>query len=126
MSEPDQSQSREGEHRKKFGGWMGALVLIAIGVVLLLQNLGYSLPRNWWAIFLLIPAFYSLAGAWRSYEHNGSQVTMGTIGPLIGGLVLLALGIVFLFDVNLNWGIVLPIVLILLGVGALVQAYYRS
>jgi hypothetical protein len=108
------------------GGLVGAIVLIAIGVIFLLQNLGYSLPGNWWAIFLFIPAAYSLLDAWKSYRSAGGEITMAAVGPLIGGLVLLALGLVFLFDLDFNWGVILPGLLIALGLAALARRYWRS
>jgi hypothetical protein len=124
----DQNRNHgDGDHpgRSRLGGLVGALVLIAIGVIFLLQNMGYHLPGNWWALFLFIPAAYTLAGAWRSYRAAGGEVTMAVIGPLLGGLVLLALGLVFLFDLDVDWGLVMPIVLILLGAGALARSFLR-
>jgi hypothetical protein len=124
MSNRDR-QENEGRG-SRMGGLVGAIVLIAIGIIFLLQNMGYSLPGNWWAIFLLIPAAYSLIGAWKSYQGAGGEITMAAVGPLIGGLVLLALGLVFLFNLDFNWGVLLPGLLILLGLLALARWYWRS
>lgn len=112
--------------KARTGGLIGALVLIAIGLIFLLQNMGYQLPGNWWALFLLIPAFFSFAGAWKTFQRAGGVVTMAVVGPLIGGLVLLALAVVFLFDLDINWGLVLPAILIALGLAALLRWYRRT
>jgi LiaF transmembrane domain len=123
MSDRDRQQNES--RGSRMGGLVGAIVLIAIGIVFLLQNMGYSLPGNWWAIFLFIPAAYSLIGAWKSYRDAGGEITMAAVGPLIGGLVLLALGLVFLFNLDFNWGVLLPGVLIVLGFLALARWYWR-
>jgi drug/metabolite transporter (DMT)-like permease len=107
------------------GAYIAAAILIAVGVVFLFQNMGYDLPGNWWALFLLIPAIGSLASAWRSYERNGRQYSSGMAGPLIAGIVFLALTATFLFDLDVNWNLIWPAILIALGLGALARAYWR-
>lgn len=119
------NEEGSGKSSRNWGRWVGPIVLIVLGLIFLLDNLGIKLPGNWWAIFILIPAIYALAGAWRIYQQAGGELTMAVVGPLIGGLVLLALTIVFLFNVNLNWGIILPIILIAVGVGALFRSSGR-
>jgi hypothetical protein len=104
---------------------ISAAILIAVGVVFLFQNMGYALPGNWWALFLLIPAIGSLASAWRTYDRNGRQYTSGMAGSLIAGIVLLALTAVFLFDLDVNWNLIWPAILVALGIGALARAYWR-
>ncbi len=108
--------------RRAAGGSIGSFVgviLIAVGVILILQNL-YSFPlRNWWALFILIPAAGSLATAWGLFTRGG-VFGPAVIGPFIAGIVLLAVTAAFLFE--LNWTILGPVLLILIGVGALVSA----
>jgi hypothetical protein len=108
--------------QRHWSRWVGPVVLIVIGVIFLLENLGVRLPGNWWSIFILIPALYALAGAWRTYQSGGGELTMAALGPLIGGIVLLILTFVFLFDLSVNWGVILPLILIALGAGALLRA----
>ncbi|MCA9956759.1 MAG: hypothetical protein KC434_18645 [Anaerolineales bacterium] len=44
------------------GMWISGAALIIIGLAFLLRNsLHWSLPGQWWAVFLLIPAVSSLA-----------------------------------------------------------------
>ncbi len=121
----DQRRTMRAERRASSGSgaWIIGAVFVALGVVLLLQNLGTFTLNNWWALFILIPAFGSFAGAWRHFENNGGTLSAGVIGPFLTGLVLLAVTAVFLFELNLNWGLVAPIVLILLGVGGLLGAF---
>jgi LiaF transmembrane domain len=115
----------ENQPQGHWGRWVGPVVLIVIGIIFLLQNIGVQLPGNWWAVFFLIPAVYSFAGAWKSYRASGGDLTMAALGPLIGGVVLLVLALVFLFDLSLNWGVVLPLILIAVGVAALLRSRWR-
>ena len=42
------------------GFWMvGGAFLVLLGVVLFLQNMGVSTLKNWWALFILFPAYGS-------------------------------------------------------------------
>jgi hypothetical protein len=56
-------------------GWAFGVVLVLIGLVFLFQNLtGYNLV-NWWALFILIPAFGFLEASWISYR-NARHITV--------------------------------------------------
>ncbi len=101
------------------GGLIGGAVLLVVGVVLLAQNFGINTLNNWWALFILIPAVGALGNAWRAYQAADGRLTAGARGSLIGGLVLLMVTAVFLF--NLNWGLLGPVVIILAGVGLLLN-----
>ena len=95
-----------------------------LGIVFLLQNLGSFYLNNWWALFILIPAVGSFAAAWRTYQVAGGHLTAASRGSLIGGLVLTMVAVVFLF--NLNWTWFGPILIILAGIGVLLNATLHS
>ncbi len=120
---PPPYSSHRGRHA---GGWLIGVIVIIIGVVFLGQNLdwwpGWSL-HNWWALFILIPAFGSLAGAWRQYEANGRRFGGDVARPLLIGLLLVFVTLVFLLE--LDWSYIWPIVLILVGVGLLAGRWRR-
>jgi hypothetical protein len=115
----------DGRRRHKGLGWVGALILIGIGLIFLLRGLGFQLPSNLWAVILLVPALASLVTAWRLYGQHGGKVTYQVLGPLVGGLVLLALAVVFLLDIPVNWEVLWPIGLIAIGVGALARNFLK-
>jgi hypothetical protein len=116
--EPDKSED-EGSS----SSWIAGLVLIGIGVVFLLTNLtGFELD-NWWALFILIPAFITLGNAIRAYRSEdgfGEEAR----GSLIGSLVLFFIASVFLF--GWSWGTIWPVFLIIGGLGALLSVMGRD
>jgi cation transport ATPase len=94
-------------------------IFILIGVVFMLQNItNFDLGNwNWWALFILLPAFGSLGRAWNIYRAEG-QANEAMRGPLVGGAALLLVTTILLFD--LSWGMLWPLFLIIFGVGALI------
>jgi len=102
------------------GDWVAGLVLILLGVMFLLRNTGIfdiSL-KNWWALFILIPAIGALDRAVRMFRHAGNRLTAPARGSLLVGLVLLFVTGMFLFDIS--WTFFGPILLILVGIGIIV------
>ena len=103
------------------GGWAVGIVVIVIGVVFLGKNAGWFGTdwgfHNWWALFILIPTFGSLGGAWRAYSSNGHRLGGEVARALMTGLLLLAVTIIFLLE--LDWGKVWPVLLVIVGIGLL-------
>lgn len=117
MNEDMSSQTPQPSHRRS-GGWVGGAMLIGLGVLLLLQNLtGFSL-HNWWALFILIPAIGAFTAAWNNYQETG-RVGAAVRGSLFGGVVLCIVAATFLF--SLNWTIVGPALLVLVGIALLIN-----
>lgn len=104
------------------GAPIGALVLIALGLVLFLQNFGVNLPDNWWAFFLLIPAVGSFVTAQRHYQANNGNIDGEIIGLMISGTIFTALFAAFYF--HFDWGYFGPIVLIAIGLGIIARQYW--
>ncbi len=104
-------------------GWVGGAILILLGIIFLLQNLGTFYFNNWWALFILIPAIAAFGSALSVYNATG-RFNAAVRGSLIAGGVLVLITAAFLF--NLNWGIVFPVLLILGGVALLINAMLPS
>lgn len=84
------------------GALIGGLMLVLLGLIFLLQNLNLiGRGFNWWALFILIPAFGSLWGAWEIFSRNGGRFTSAVRAPLGGGLIILTVAVMFLLD--LDW-----------------------
>ncbi len=92
-----------------------AVVLIALGVIFLVQNYTGMQLGNWWALFILIPASGALAAAWAAWRAGMHPAAVS--GPLVGGLAMLTVAAIFLLE--LQWSRVWPVFLILAGIGAL-------
>jgi LiaF transmembrane domain len=111
---------REARWQRRAGrphGLIGGMILILLGIVFLLQNLGIPFLMNWWALFILIPAFWSYVAAWNFYQDNG-RMTRSVAGSLTAGILLTGLSLVFLLNmtvVNLFW----PALLIVGGLALL-------
>jgi hypothetical protein len=105
------------------GGWIAGLLLMGLGVAFLLQNLGaFDLGdwlSNWWALFILIPAAGAFGNAAREYQANEGRLTSSARGSIIGGLILTSVATIFLFD--LNWEYLGPALIILIGIGVLLN-----
>jgi hypothetical protein len=127
MSRHEERMQRREERwaaRGTGGAWVGGAILIVLGLVFLMQNLGVLALNNWWALFILIPAIGSFTAAWRTYQNAGGRLTAASRGSLIGGLVLTMIAAVFLF--NLNWAWFGPVLIILAGIGLLLNATLQS
>ena len=108
--------------------WIG-LGLIVAGAVILLNQLG-TLPfeLNWWALFILFPAFGTLRRAYNRYRSTNDVFEQGVMIPALVGLFMLFLFVsLFAGDAtHLNLKVYWPIILILLGLGLILGRLRRS
>jgi len=102
------------------GPVIGGIVLIGLGVIFLLQNIGWFYIGNWWALFILLGTAGAWGSAWHIYQKNGQRITQAVIGNFIGGLFPLAIALIFLF--NLDWSVIWPVFLIIAGLGVLCRS----
>jgi hypothetical protein len=117
--QPLDRRAQRRARRASGGTWLAGAGLILLGVTFMLQTMGALQLNNWWALFMLLPAMGSFATAYGSY-HSQGRLTATSRGALISGLVLTAITAFFLFD--LAWGQLWPLLLILAGIGALINA----
>ena len=96
------------------------VILILLGIVFFLQNSGIQIALNWWAVFILIPAFWSFVGAWDSYREQG-RLTRRAAGAAVGGTLLTVLALVFLF--NLGFSTLWPVLLIVGGLALILTGF---
>jgi len=124
MQEETVPEKTENQQKKGSMPWLGGVVLIIVGVVFLLRQVSGFALDNWWALFILIPAIGSLGNAWREYQHAERRFTSSVRGSLFGGLVMVLIAVIFLF--NLNWALFFPAILILSGLGILASSLLKS
>ncbi len=115
----DRAQRRAERRAAREGGaWFGGVILIGLGVIFLLQNAGALTLQNWWALFILLPALGSFGAAFTDYRVSG-RFNARARGSLVAGLIFTAVATVFLF--NLNFSLLLPAILIVAGIGMLIN-----
>lgn len=103
------------------GTWVGGLLLIGFGVLFLLQNfIHIHMPDNWWALFIMIPAVGSFGNALASYQKSGGRFSAEVRGSMMGGLILTLISAIFLF--GLSWAIFWPTIIILAGIGMILNS----
>jgi hypothetical protein len=101
------------------GGWAGGVILIGLGLLLLLQNLGNFQVDNWWAFFILIPAVGAFSNAYSAYQDAGGRMNGKARSSFFGGAILTFITGMFLF--NLDWFVLGPVLLILGGGAILIN-----
>ncbi|HKJ38712.1 MAG TPA: hypothetical protein VJ972_08035 [Anaerolineales bacterium] len=97
--------------------WIG-LAFIGGGAIVLLNQMGVlSFELNWWALFILFPAFGALSGAYNRYRATNDLFEMGVMMPALIGLFMVALAFSFLFGGlwSINWNLYWPLILIIIG-----------
>ena len=99
--------------------WFG-LILVCVGIVLILERVGHFSLHNWWALFILIPAFSSFRRGWQAMQATDGQFSSFARRSFIGGLVLTVVAVILLF--NLDWVIFGPILLIVAGAAMLISS----
>jgi cation transport ATPase len=109
-------EARWQRHGSRRHGWIWGIILVILGVALLLENLGIRFLENWWALFILIPAFWAYVGAWDIYQDN-NRLTRRGASALTVAILLTVLAFVFLLNVAV--GVYWPVLLIAGGLALL-------
>jgi hypothetical protein len=109
------------------GGMVAALIVIAIGVVFLLDNFGISFGfmeyHNWWAVFILVGAVGPLNQATRRFRAQG-RVDGVVLHSLVSTAAIIAVALMFLLD--LSWNLWWPLFIIFGGLWMLANNWKRD
>ena len=117
--QPDANASEQKRQRRPFPSLTGGLILILLGVLFLLTEMGKIGWANWWAYFLVgLGGIFLLEALLRLFSAEGRR---GTGGKVIAGLVLVVIGGAYLVGFEEWW----PLVLIAAGLGVLVSGFIR-
>ncbi|GGJ43095.1 hypothetical protein [Deinococcus roseus] len=105
---------------KSSEGWKLLTVgLIVTGVILtLVFTLQVGLP-NWWAWFIVFPGIMGWSLAYQWYQKEGYTPRVG--GTFALGLPVVLTGLIFVL--NLDWGRVWPLYILMAGAMALLSPY---
>ncbi len=103
-----------------------AVAIIAIGLLLLANNLGYDLAfldrGNWWAVIILLAAFVPLGHAWERHRAVG-KIDAEVLYSMLSAAAVVLVGVLFLFQ--LDWGTWWPLFVILGGLFTLFPQRHR-
>jgi len=113
----DESLKRKQEYPPKI---TGGLILILLGVLFLMSEMGRVSWTDWWAYFLVgLGAIFLLEGLIRAFSAEGRR---SAGGRLVAGLILVVIGGSHLIGFEEWW----PLVLIAVGVGVLISALVKK
>jgi hypothetical protein len=97
--------------------WIG-LIFIFGGVAVLLNQFDLlPFELNWWALFIIMPAAGFMSGAYNRFRANEDLFSMEVAFPALIGLFLTALSFSLLVGAawNINWSLLWPVIIILVG-----------
>jgi predicted membrane protein len=99
-------QNNQHYRPRRSGKVMAGLILLTVGVIFLLSNMGYFFP-NWlfsWPMLLIV------LGLFVGFKHNFRNP---------GGVILILIGSFFLakryFYIHISWGYIWPVIIIIIG-----------
>jgi hypothetical protein len=114
----DRQDWRERRHRDRRSGLFWGLALILLGILLFGATRGWLSWDNWWHYFLIGLGIIFLLGALVNYM---SSDRVDSIGRIIPGVILICVGIAFIYGWDMWW----PLVLIAAGVAVLLTLVFK-
>ena len=97
------------------------ILLILIGSILLIQNLGIGLKHfNWWALFIFLPVAGALSSAWKDFLK--SRRLDGKVRSSLGSALVVGTVAVLLLT-GADWGHWWPVMLIAAGLSSILSGF---
>jgi hypothetical protein len=114
------NERRELKHqRKPLSGLFWGLLLITLGILFFGRNQGWFTDGNWWQYLLIgIGACFILDGL---INLTIPQPTHEILGKFIPGVILVCVGLAFIYGFDIWW----PLILIIAGVVILLSLLFR-
>lgn len=104
--------STQPDIRSRSNGIFWGVVLILLGALFFLRETLNLDLRNWWALFIFLPAFGSFSSAIFMIQRAG-RLNEGARSSIGSGLIIGTVATIFLF--NLDWGVYWPLMVIVPG-----------
>ena len=99
--------------------WLG-LIFVFGGIALIINQLNLlPFELNWWALFIMLPAAGMLNGAYNRFRAKNNLFTTDIGITALIGLFMVGLSLSLLVGAswNINWGLLWPAIIILIGLG---------
>jgi LiaF transmembrane domain len=113
--QPGENVSCEKGRSRPYPNLTGGLVLILLGILFLLSEMGRIGWVDWWAYFLVgLGVIFVFEALVRAFSAEGRR---GAGGKVIAGLILIVIGGSHLIGFEQWW----PLILIAVGVGVLIS-----
>ena len=115
-------ETNETDKRKKNQSsnlWLG-LIFVFGGIALIINQLNLlPFELNWWALFIMLPAAGMLNGAYNRFRANDNQFSTDIGITTLIGLFMVGLSFSLLVGAswNINWSLLWPAMIILIGLG---------
>ena len=105
--------------RKPLSGLFWGLLLITLGILFFGKNQGWLSDSNWWQYLLIgIGGCFILDGL---INLAIAQPTAEIAGKFIPGVILVCIGVGFIYDFDMWW----PLILVIAGVVILLSLLFR-
>ena len=112
-------ERREARHRFSFHGLFLGLTLVLLGTLFLLDRLGVITGGLWWQSLLIGLGVISIIDGFAHYVN--AEYRWGAYGKFVSGLILIAVGVLFVLGLSQWW----PLALIIAGVALLLRFIWR-
>ena len=116
----EESHETKQEDKKQSSNlWLG-LIFVFGGIALIINQLNWlPFELNWWALFIMLPAAGMLNGAYNRFRANDNLFTTDVGITALIGLFMVGLSFSLLVGTswNLNWSLLWPAVIIIIGLG---------
>jgi hypothetical protein len=116
---PDENVPGEKGRGRPYPNVIGGLILILLGVLFLLTEMGRIGWVDWWAYFLVgLGGILLLEALIRAFSAEGRR---GAGGKVIAGFILIVIGGSHLIGFEHWW----PLILIAVGIGVLISGFIK-
>ncbi|NSW53975.1 MAG: hypothetical protein HPY85_15850 [Anaerolineae bacterium] len=120
-ADAEREQPGKKAYRRPTSGIVWGFLLIALGAYFLLREFGViETGFNWWAVFILLPAFGFFSGAWEIFWRK-RRLTHGVRSSFGSGVVVLTVALILLLD--LSWRTWWPLMVITPGLSIFLNGF---
>ena len=110
---------REARHEFPFHGLFPGLILVLLGTIFLLNQVGWISGDTWWQSLLIGLGVIWIVNGLTHYHYPAYR--WGSYGKFVTGIIFIAVGTLFIIGFSQWW----PLVLIGAGIAVLLRFFWR-